>query len=686
MQRAADRAQQFGLGHADTSVVTDRGGHRFDHRLFGQRVERIQRFPHRIQRQHAIARWRIRQVVARQHSLQAGQVGVLRGGAILVPGLRDHREQGGEFVAHIAGLASPETRIAGRIQRLADLHGQQAPQAVFEQRHLAIGMDHRVHGIHEGVELRTRTQAQHRERERRQRQAQHRMQVGGELLVDAHGVIGDVATQARGNVRMLAFGKRFVFAQEQAKQQRHHRFALAGKVVQGLGNRDDDAVGAAVIIRRGRGHLRGHHRWRHAQFLCRARQSRTAATGQAKRHVFLHAVRRRRDPLRLQACQRFIVEARFQRADPLQQWRMGGEQLACEELVEAHAIAEQHVADFLGIAALVEARAIVQATDLLQRTGQSLRLPGELHCAGIGQFLARPAHPGLDHPPEEQADVADEHRHQRGHQDRADALAAPAESPVLQDLAADQADHQDAEQHADQADVQPHVAVEDVAELVGDDALQLVAIEPVQRAAGHRDHGVGSRVAGGEGIDAGFVFQHVELGHRHAGGDRDFLDHVAQATQSRLGGVLRDQGAAQLLRHRFTATAQAGDAVERADRDHRDRRQGGEQHQLRRLRGDPDHAIDRQHDAGDRQRHQEYQPRRRPPRCGLLFEEIHGGDCEFTRAANTRLTSCSAGQNDTFGAARVSASLSAGIASRFAAAKLNMPAKMLDGNTSRLLL
>ena len=56
-------------------------------------------------------------------------------------------------------------------------------------------------------------------------------------------------------------------------------------------------------------------------------------------------------------------------------------------------------------------------------------------------------------------------------------------------------------QQADQPDVQPHVAVEDVAELVGDDALQLVAGELLGAAAGDRHHRVAGRVAGGEGVD-----------------------------------------------------------------------------------------------------------------------------------------------------------------------------------------
>ena len=48
-------------------------------------------------------------------------------------------------------------------------------------------------------------------------------------------------------------------------------------------------------------------------------------------------------------------------------------------------------------------------------------------------------------------------------------------------------------QHADQPQIEPHVAVENVAELVGDDALQLVARELLGTAARDADHGVARR-------------------------------------------------------------------------------------------------------------------------------------------------------------------------------------------------
>ena len=95
-------------------------------------------------------------------------------------------------------------------------------------------------------------------------------------------------------------------------------------------------------------------------------------------------------------------------------------------------------------------------------------------------------------------------------------------------LAADQAHQQDAVQHADQPQVEPHVAVEDVAELVGDDALQLVARELLGAAARDADHRVAGREAGREGVDALLLVQQEHGRHRHAGGEGHFLDDVQQ--------------------------------------------------------------------------------------------------------------------------------------------------------------
>ena len=390
---------------------------------------------------------------------------------------------------------------------------------------------------------------------------------------------------------------------------------------------------------------------------------------QPQREVFLQAIGGRCAPLRLQLRQTCIHKARLQRADTLHQRRMGGKQAG-----KANPIAKQHVADFLGIATILQARAVFQAGDFFQRAGQPCGLAGELHGAGVGQPLARAADPGLDHAAEEQAHVANHERDQGGNQQATGiAIATTAEAAVFQNFAPDQAHHQDAEQHPDQADVQAHVAIENMTELMRDHALQLIPIEPVQRAPGHRHHRIRWREPRRKGIDGSFVLQHVELGYWHAGGNRNFFHHIAQPPQRRVGGVGRHPTATHLLRHCFATTTQAGDAIQRTkhNRDHGDA--AGEGQHPPRMGDRPHHRIHRTNDAGHCQHQQDDQPRAIPARCCLVFEKIHA-------------QRSSPDQNCTLGASRTCACLSAGMSSKVAARNPKMPAKMALGNTSRLLL
>ena len=59
----------------------------------------------------------------------------------------------------------------------------------------------------------------------------------------------------------------------------------------------------------------------------------------------------------------------------------------------------------------------------------------------------------------------------------------PRVADAAQQPTADERQHEDAEGEPDQLLVEPHVAVQDVAELVRDHALQLGAIEALERAA-----------------------------------------------------------------------------------------------------------------------------------------------------------------------------------------------------------
>ena len=162
-------------------------------------------------------------------------------------------------------------------------------------------------------------------------------------------------------------------------------------------------------------------------------------------------------------------------------------------------------------------------------------------------------------------------------EDRAALAVAAAPATEREHAQPDQAEQQDAGEQADQPHVDAHVAVEDVAELVPDHALQLVAVEPaatlppvtvIAASAG--------RVAGGERVDALLAFEHEQPRHRHARRDRHLLDHVDEAAQLRIGRRRVDRNRADRQRDRRAAGAQ---------RDHlRHRAAGDDQHRHRRSR------------------------------------------------------------------------------------------------------
>ena len=146
---------------------------------------------------------------------------------------------------------------------------------------------------------------------------------------------------------------------------------------------------------------------------------------------------------------------------------------------------------------------------------------------------------------------------------------------------ADDRKDEDAVDQADQAEIQPHVAVEHVAELVAQHALQLLAREVLQAAPRDGHHGVGGPKAGGEGVDRGLVVHHVDRRHRHAGGQRHFFDHVQQAAFGQIGRLRIDEPAAHHVRDHLAAGGQFGDLIEASQRDHDGRAQRHRRQQAR---------------------------------------------------------------------------------------------------------
>jgi hypothetical protein len=94
--------------------------------------------------------------------------------------------------------------------------------------------------------------------------------------------------------------------------------------------------------------------------------------------------------------------------------------------------------------------------------------------------------------------------------------AATAPTAGVEQAPADNREEQDSEQQPHQPDVQPHVAIQDVAELVGNDALQFITVQPLQCAPGHTDRGVIDREPRREGVDALLLVEHVDGGYRCA--------------------------------------------------------------------------------------------------------------------------------------------------------------------------
>ena len=83
-----------------------------------------------------------------------------------------------------------------------------------------------------------------------------------------------------------------------------------------------------------------------------------------------------------------------------------------------------------------------------------------------------------------------------------------------------------------------------MAELVRDDALQLISVQAFERAPRHGNRGVVRRVAGCKCIDAGFFLEHENIRCGNAGCDRHFFDDVPVAAPERILSVRIDGNAA----------------------------------------------------------------------------------------------------------------------------------------------
>ena len=292
------------------------------------------------------------------------------------------------------------------------------------------------------------------------------------------------------------------------------------------------------------------------------------------------------------------------------------------------------MAERLG-AAVGDERAARPGADGRERARDALGVARELHRGGVGEELALARHRRLDQPAEEEAGVADDQQGGADEHDAAAAAAVVAAAPRAEQEVADLADEQDAGEHADHLHAEPHVAVEDVAELVRHHALQLVARQRARGALGDGHHRLVGAVARGEGVDAALAAQDVDVGHRDAGGDGHLVDDVQEPALVGVAGAALHPHAAGQLGHRVAAAAHLEHADQRADADHGQRHHGQGDVQPGRRREEParahvqgerDHQVDGEDDADDGEREQHDEERGAPPRPRLVLEERHGHD------------------------------------------------------------
>src|ERR1035437_4595670 len=278
----------------------------------------------------------------------------------------------------------------------------------------------------------------------------------------------------------------------------------------------------------------------------RSRQHDADVLHDSRQRRWLELVQRRTlDRFKLLRFQRrkFSVPRFINRANAVGNRRMRGHEV--EQRI-AEAVAKKHMAHIRRVGGF-QFGTVTVTSDFLQRAGKSAGIARELNGRGVGQKFALAADGGLNQPPEKNANATDD---QQGNAEKWQRIfvAAVAAAGVKQN-SPDGGEAQNAKNNSQQPEVEPHVAIQNMAEFVADDALQFVARQHLDAAARDADGRVARRMAGGKSVYAFLAIQNVDLRHRHAGGDGHFLDDVEQFAFVRVRRALAHEPSAHLPGH-----------------------------------------------------------------------------------------------------------------------------------------
>ena len=170
-----------------------------------------------------------------------------------------------------------------------------------------------------------------------------------------------------------------------------------------------------------------------------------------------------------------------------------------------------------------------------------------------------------------------------------------------------------------------------MAELVGQQPLQFIAAQAIQRALRDGHDGVRLVPAGRERVDAFFTRQHHGLRRRQSGGNRQFADDIAQPAFGLAAGG-PGLACAHLTRQRFTAPLQHRSFKPPAAQHKQQRHCRIDTEKIIRIAipsgrhqppGQRQRPIDGQHQRDDGQAKQQQQPPGLRPRFFLLFKKSH---------------------------------------------------------------
>jgi len=570
----------------------------------------------------------------------------------------EDREHDGDFVGH--GLEGMDLRDGcGRGAAGGEIAEQNFLQAKLERGDAAVGMDEFVEGLVERRESGGPESAEGRQGELQERQLVLGTE-GAEVVVEFPKDAESVAAGVGGDEgELAALGSLIVRVEEEAKEKKRSLVRRAGGGEEAGGDGGEEIAGGAEVEggtkQRGRGGGKGGGRIRFSifdfGFLILGGSGNETGGDEGLAGDVDH----------LGCVDEGAVEDGFDGADALGEGWVGGPDAAEHG---AETLGEKEMADggaFRGL----ERGAEGESADFLERAAEAGGVAGELDGGGVGEEFALTGDCGLDEAAEEIADVADD---EEAEADGADgdenaagvfAVAGGAEARAAErpeDAAPGDTEDENAEDKRGEAHVEAHVAVEDVAELVADDALEFVAREPLERAAGDGDDGIGGGEAGGEGVDGGLVVHNVDGRHGDAGGHGHLLDDVEEAALVERGRVGGDAAAAHALGDGAAAGGELVPFIKRGEADDGEGAEGDEGEELGlpendravagasvgnvgvavavagaggflgELGGGPDGAeVAGGDSAEDGEREERDEPRRALLGAGLGFEEIHQG-------------------------------------------------------------